>query len=143
MESQPTTTWPARSPRRSAREADELGAPAEMLVHPERALKLWSAVENREQVSGVDELQVTKWAARAAGASGEPDRAIVHSRSAIELADTRGDAMEPAEVRRTCAQYLFTLDGTAQRAYDTAHEAWQLVAQTRSTPGWHGQRAPG
>ncbi|MQA25951.1 MAG: LuxR family transcriptional regulator, partial [Micromonosporaceae bacterium] len=116
---------------RAAREAEELGAPAEMLAHAERALRLWRAVGDPEQVSGVTELQLTKWAAGAAGAagaSGEPDRAIAHSRSAIELVDSHGDALRAAELRRKYAHYLFTLDGTAQRAYDTSFEAWQLVA---------------
>jgi DNA-binding CsgD family transcriptional regulator len=113
---------------RAAREADELGAPAEELVHTERALMLWRAVSDPEQVAGIDELELTRWAARAAGASGEPDRAIAHSRTAIELADARGDVLERAELRRAYVAYLFTLDFTAEQAYAYAKEAWALVA---------------
>jgi DNA-binding CsgD family transcriptional regulator/tetratricopeptide (TPR) repeat protein len=122
----------------AAREADEIGAPAEMLVHTERALQLWCAVDSAEQVSGADELVLTRWAARAAAASGEPDRAIAHSRSAIELVDRRGDALESADVRRRYAHYLLTLDGYEQRAYDTSYEAWQLVAdrEPSATKAW-------
>ena len=115
---------------RAAREADEVGAPAEMLVHTERALQLWQAVEQPEQVGGVSELELTRRAARAAGAAGEPDRAIAHSRAAIELVDTVGDALQSADLRRRYAKYLITLDGLEQRAYDAAYEAWELVADT-------------
>jgi len=122
----------------AAREADEIGAPAEMLVHTERALQLWCAVDDAERVSGADELALTRWAARAAAASGEPDRAIAHSRSAIELVDRRGDALHSADVRRKYAHYLLTLDGAEQRAYDTSYEAWQLVAdrEPSATKAW-------
>jgi DNA-binding NarL/FixJ family response regulator len=113
---------------RAAREADEVGAPAEMLVHTERALQLWPVVDQPEQVAGMTELEVSRWAARAAGAAGEPDRAIAHSRAAIELVDTQGDVVQSADLRRRYAKYLITLDGLEQRAYDTAREAWQLVA---------------
>jgi len=113
---------------RAAREADELGAPAEELVHTERALMLWRAVPDPEQVAGIDELELTRWAARAAGASGEPDRAIAHSRTAIELGDARGDVLERAELRRAYVAYLFTLDFTEEQAYAYAKEAWELVA---------------
>ncbi len=101
-----------------------------MLVHTERALQLWQAVERSEQVGGVTELELTRRAARAAGAAGEPDRAIAHSRAAIELVDTVGDALQSADLRRRYAKYLITLDGLEQRAYDTAYEAWELVADT-------------
>jgi DNA-binding CsgD family transcriptional regulator/tetratricopeptide (TPR) repeat protein len=123
---------------RAAAEADEIGAPAEMLIHTERALQLWHAVEDAAQVSGVDLLELTRWAARAAGASGEPDRAIAHSRSAIELVDTYGDALRSADMRRKYAHYLFTLDGYEQRAYETSHQAWQLVAdrEPSATKAW-------
>jgi DNA-binding CsgD family transcriptional regulator/tetratricopeptide (TPR) repeat protein len=122
----------------AAREADEIGAPAEMLVHTERALQLWHAVDEARRVSGTDELALARWAARAAAASGEPDRAIAHSRAAIELVDRRADALESADVRRRYAHYLFTLDGHEQRAYDTSYEAWQLVAdrEPSATKAW-------
>jgi DNA-binding CsgD family transcriptional regulator len=130
MESHDLTSALAASVR-AAQEADELGAPAEMLLHAERALRLWAAVAEPERVSGVDELTVTQWAAWAASASGEPDRAIALSRSAIELADQRGDRQAAADIRRWYATYLLTLDGNAQHAYDVAQEAWRLVADEK------------
>ena len=58
-----TTRWPGttcrwRWPRRSGRprEADEREAPAELLLHAERALELWPAVPDAEAVAGVDEV---------------------------------------------------------------------------------------
>jgi DNA-binding CsgD family transcriptional regulator/tetratricopeptide (TPR) repeat protein len=133
MESHDLTTALSASVR-AAREAAELGAPAEMLLHAERALQLWRAVSDPEKVSGVDELGLTRWAAWAASASGEPDRAIAHSRSAIELADTYGDDLEAADLRRNYASYLFTLVGTEERAYQMAQEAWRLVADREPSP---------
>ena len=123
---------------RAAREADEIGAPAEMLVHTERALQLWNAVDAPEEVTGVDEATLTKWAARAAGASGEPDRAIAHSRAAIDLVDAHGDVLAAAEMRRKYATFLLTLDGYEQRAREAAQEAWTLVADAEpsATKAW-------
>jgi len=116
---------------RAAREADELGAPAEALVHAERALKLWHAVPDAEAASGTDELSLTRWAAWAASASGEPDRALAHTRSAIALADALGDATTAADVRRRYANYqLFSMAGSLREVYDTALHAWQLVADS-------------
>src|SRR5262245_3037787 len=113
---------------RAAKEAEELDAPAEMLVHTERALQLWPAVDHPEEISGIDLLSLTRWAARAAARSGEPDRAIAHSRSAMGLVDKMGDPLAAADLRATYVNYLFTLDGTEERALEAAREAWQLVA---------------
>jgi DNA-binding CsgD family transcriptional regulator/tetratricopeptide (TPR) repeat protein len=112
----------------AATEADELQAPAEALLHAERALTLWHAVPDPERVSGTDELAVTRFAAWAASASGEPDRALAHSRSAATLADATGDDLVAADVRRWYALYLLDHTGMAQQSYDTAMRAWHLVA---------------
>jgi DNA-binding CsgD family transcriptional regulator len=112
---------------RAAKEAEELDAPAEMLVHTERALQLWPAVDHPDEIGGIDLLPLTLWAARAAARSGEPDRAIAHSRSAMGLVDKMGDPLAAAELRCTYVNYLFTLDGTEERAYSAAREALQLV----------------
>jgi DNA-binding CsgD family transcriptional regulator len=117
-----------RASWRAATEADELQAPAEVLLHAERALKLWHAVPDPERVSGTDELTVTRFAAWAASASGEPDRALAHSRSAVALADATGDDLVAADVRRRYALYLLDHTGMAQQSYDTAQHAWRLVA---------------
>jgi hypothetical protein len=59
---------------RAAREADEREAPAELLLHAERALELWSAVPDAEAVAGAPEYKLTRMAAWAASATGDPDR---------------------------------------------------------------------
>ena len=41
---------------RAAREADRRAAPAEVLLHTERALELWDAVPDAERVSGMTEI---------------------------------------------------------------------------------------
>jgi DNA-binding CsgD family transcriptional regulator/tetratricopeptide (TPR) repeat protein len=114
----------------AAWDADRLGAPAEVLLHAERALRLWTAVPDPEQVAGVSEFKLTRWAAWSASASGEPDRALAHSRSAIALADQRGNDLDAADIRRQYARYLLTLDGNAESAYQVAQEAWRLVADS-------------
>ena len=114
----------------AATEADELQAPAEVLLHAERALKLWHAVPDPERVSGTDELTVTRFAAWAASASGEPDRALAHSRSAAALADATGEDLVAADVRRRYALYLLDHSGMGQQSYDAAMHAWRLVADT-------------
>lgn len=115
---------------RAAQEAEELAAPAEALAHLERALQLWPQATDPEPDCKADELDLTVRAAKAAGASGEPDRAAAWSRSAIALADRCGDPMRAATVRRRYAEYLLTLDGYEQRAYDAALEAWTLISDS-------------
>ena len=74
----PATTCPWRWRRRSqaAAEANDREAPAEMLLHAERAIELWPAVPDAEAVAGVDEGTLTRWAAWGASATGDPDRGI-------------------------------------------------------------------
>jgi DNA-binding CsgD family transcriptional regulator/tetratricopeptide (TPR) repeat protein len=117
-----TASW------RAAIEADELEAPAEVLLHAERALKLWQAVPDAERLSGTDELTVTRFAAWAASATGEPDRALAHSRGAVALADAMGDPLVAADVRRRHATYLLDLTNTAQQARQVIEVALRLVA---------------
>ncbi|HEY3258920.1 MAG TPA: AAA family ATPase [Pseudonocardiaceae bacterium] len=114
----------------AATEADELEAPADVLLHAERALKLWHAVPDPERVSGTDELTVTRFAAWAASATGDPDRALALSRTAVALADATGDDLVAADVRRRHALYLLDHSGMAQQSYDAAMHAWRLVVDT-------------
>ena len=117
-----------RASWQAATEADRLPAPAEVLAHTERALTIWHAVADPQRVSGTDELAVTRLAAWAASASGEPDRALAHSRAAVGLAEATGDAVVAADVRRYNALYLLDHAGMAQQAYEAAQRAWRLVA---------------
>jgi DNA-binding CsgD family transcriptional regulator len=84
---------------RAAREADEREAPAELLLHAERALELWSAVPDAEAVAGAPEYKLTRMAAWAASATGDPDRGTALGRRAFELAQERGDPRLTASMR--------------------------------------------
>ena len=81
---------------RAAGEADEQEAPAELLVHAERALELWRVVPDAEAVAGIDEATVTRWAAWGASATGDPDRGLALCRRALELAEQRADPEQSA-----------------------------------------------
>ncbi|WP_169313864.1 helix-turn-helix transcriptional regulator [Stackebrandtia nassauensis] len=119
----------------AAEQAEEMGAPAEVLIHTERALQLWSAVAEPEKVSGSDELELMVWSAWAAGASGEPDRAVAHSRAAIDLADRLGDVVHAAEKRRRLAEFQLGLDGQQGQALAVVREAWDSIADTAPSAG--------
>src|SRR5688500_16205747 len=101
-------------------EADDREAPAEVLLHAERAIELWRAVPDAEAVAGVDEGTVTRWAAWGASSTGDPDRGIALGRRALELAEERGD---PALTARICQRYalrLLDLSGRELEALATA-----------------------
>jgi len=115
---------------RAAAEAKELAAPAETLLHLERALRLWSNVPDPENLTGTTEVSLTVWAGQVAEAAGEPDRAIAHGRAAIELVDHLGDPLRSAAMRYQYARYLLRLDWVEQSPYEVAGQAWALVAET-------------
>jgi DNA-binding CsgD family transcriptional regulator/tetratricopeptide (TPR) repeat protein len=112
----------------AANEANDREAPAEMLLHAERAIELWPAVPDAEAVAGVDEGTITRWAAWGASATGDPDRGIALGRRALELADQRGDPMRTAAIARRYALRLLDLSGREQEALEVARRALQLVA---------------
>lgn len=84
---------------RAADEADRRGGPAEVLLHAERALSLWPAVPDAETVTGVTEITITRWAAWAAAATGDPDRGVALAGRAVELADREADPLQSADLR--------------------------------------------
>ena len=112
---------------RAAEEAVELGAPAEALRHLEQALKLWDAVPDRVLCCGEDELTLLRRASHAAGSAGEPERAIAYARSAVVVADERGDPEQAAGARNRLAQALVSLDGNEVEATEVIEQAWQLL----------------
>ena len=113
---------------RAAGEADERDAPAELLVHAERALELWRAVPDAEVVAGVEEVTVTRWAAWGASATGDPDRGIALGRRALELAEQRADPQLSALLGRLYALRLLDLGGREQEALAAARRALGLIA---------------
>ncbi|HVH24123.1 MAG TPA: AAA family ATPase, partial [Pseudonocardia sp.] len=113
---------------RAAGEADERDAPAELLVHAERALELWRAVPDAAAVAGVEEVTVTRWAAWGASATGDPDRGIALGRRALELAEQRADPQLSALLGRLYALRLLDLGGREQEAQAAARRALGLIA---------------
>jgi DNA-binding CsgD family transcriptional regulator/tetratricopeptide (TPR) repeat protein len=112
----------------AAVEADDREAPAEALLHAERAIELWRAVPDAEAVAGVDEGSVTRWAAWAASISGDPDRGIALGRRALELAEQRGDPALSARIGQRYALRLMDLAGREQEALAAARRALSLIA---------------
>ena len=97
---------------RAASEAGRRGGPAEMLLHLERALEIWQAVDDAATVTGTSETRLTREAAWAASASGDPERGAALGRRTVELADAVGDRHDRADARIRYALRL--LDSGAQ-----------------------------
>ena len=113
---------------RAAREADRRAAPAEVLLHVERALELWDAVPEPERVSGMTEVRLTTWAAWMASASGDPDRGIALGRRALDLAERGRDHALTATLSRRYAMRLLELTGRDQEALEVSCRAVELRA---------------
>jgi DNA-binding CsgD family transcriptional regulator/tetratricopeptide (TPR) repeat protein len=111
---------------RAAREADRRAAPAEVLLHTERALELWDAVPDADRVSGMTEIRLTTWAAWMASASGDPDRGIALGRRALDLAERGDDPALTATLSRRYAMRLLELTGRDQEALDSSCRAIEL-----------------
>jgi DNA-binding CsgD family transcriptional regulator/tetratricopeptide (TPR) repeat protein len=112
----------------AAKEADDREAPAEILLHAERAIELWPAVPDAEAVAGVDEGTVTRWAAWGASSTGDPDRGIALGRRALELAEERGDPRLTSAIGRRYALRLLDIAGHEQEALAAARRALALIA---------------
>ncbi|WP_344481634.1 helix-turn-helix transcriptional regulator [Glycomyces endophyticus] len=123
---------------RAADEAVELAAPAEALLHIERALALLERVPAAQRPQGVTELRLTTRAAANAEASGEVKRAQTYSAAAVRLADDSGDRILGASTRRKYAKHLLTIEGDEAEAHRVAWEAWELVKdeEPRSVKAW-------
>jgi DNA-binding CsgD family transcriptional regulator/tetratricopeptide (TPR) repeat protein len=112
----------------AAIEADDRAAPAELLLHAERAIELWPAVPDAEVVAGIDEAVLTRWAAWGASATGDPDRGIALGRRALELAEERGDPRLTSATARRYALRLLERMGREQEALAAARRALELIA---------------
>ncbi len=111
---------------RAAEEARRRHGPAEMLAHAERALELWSAVEDPERLTGVTESALTREAAWAASASGDPERGTTLGARAVRVADLGGDPRAGAEARRHYAMRLLDSGSRVDAAVAAATEAVEL-----------------
>ncbi|HEY0813811.1 MAG TPA: AAA family ATPase [Pseudonocardia sp.] len=113
---------------RAAKDADRRAAPAEELLHVERALELWAAVPDPAQVAHISEITLTRWAAWTASATGDPDRGIALARRALDLAEQGDDIAVTAMVSRRYAQSLLDLSGRDQEALDAICRSLELLA---------------
>ncbi|MHA6624448.1 helix-turn-helix transcriptional regulator [Pseudonocardia sichuanensis] len=109
-------------------EAADREAPAEVLLHAERALELWSAVPDAEGVAGIGEARLTRWAAWGASSTGDPDRGIALGRRALELVDEHQDPGLSSAIGRRYALRLLDLAGHEQEALAAARHAVELIA---------------
>jgi DNA-binding CsgD family transcriptional regulator len=111
----------------ASREAGDREAPAELLLHAERAIELWPAVPDPEAVAGVDEITLTHSAAWGASSTGDPTRGIALGRRALALADERGDPALKAELLCRYVLRLLDLAGHELEALAAAREALELM----------------
>jgi DNA-binding CsgD family transcriptional regulator/tetratricopeptide (TPR) repeat protein len=118
---------------RAAQEADRRAAPAEVLLHIERALELWEAVPDPERVAHISEIGLTRWAAWTASATGDPDRGIALARRALDLAEQGDDIAVTANLSRRYTQSLLDLTGRDQEALDAIRRALELLADQPPT----------
>jgi DNA-binding CsgD family transcriptional regulator len=118
---------------RAAREATKLQAPAEALVHLERALTLWSAVPDAAALTGTELVSLELDAAAAATDGGEPGRAVALARGARDRVQRDGggpDLLALCELR--LAQHLNDADRDDE-SVEAARRAMDLLAdQPRS-----------
>ncbi|PKB30984.1 putative ATPase [Pseudonocardia alni] len=123
---------------RAAEEAHRRHGPAEMLAHAERALELWSAVEDPERLTGVSESALTREAAWAASASGDPERGIALGARAVRVADLGEDPHARAGARRHYAMRLLDSGARVDAAVAAATEAVELLAggPPGTEPAW-------
>lgn len=118
---------------RAAREATTLQAPAEALVHLERALTLWTAVPTAAELTGTDLVSLELAAAGAATDAGEPGRAVALARGARDrVARDDGDPDLLALCELRLAQHLNDADRDGESAEASARAMALLAGKPRS-----------
>ncbi|HEX6196361.1 MAG TPA: AAA family ATPase [Jiangellaceae bacterium] len=115
-----------RASVQAASNARDVGALAAELRHLEQALELWDAVDDPEEVTGLDALTLHRKAGYAASAAGHPERAVGFCRAALAIADREDDPVLAADVRRQLAQAQLGV-GRWSDFEQTIAEAWQLI----------------
>ena len=114
----------------AAREAEGTAGLVEARSHLERALSLWSQVDDAEQRAGMGHLEVLRWAAELAHATGDPDRAVALLDQALT-----GD-LDPT-TRGLLYQRLSTFKveaGDYDGAEQACAEAVRLIPEDPPTP---------
>ncbi len=76
----------------------ETGAYREALGHAERALELWPRVADASTLAGIDHVDLLVFAARMAGNTGRPERAVAIGKEALQGVDPGGDPERAASL---------------------------------------------
>ncbi len=115
-------TWTVRAAEQALRAV----APAEALIHLERALSLWPSVADAATLAGATQGRLATMAAMAGGLAGEPAKAIEWARLAIRLCDADGDAAGSVEARAELVRRMAETDAVDQ-VVEIAEEAVRLA----------------
>jgi DNA-binding CsgD family transcriptional regulator/tetratricopeptide (TPR) repeat protein len=118
---------------RAATAAESVHAFGEAAALFERALQLWSRVEDAEAVAGMDHVALLLRAGDAFIAAGDRSRPIPLLRAALDMVDEKADPRRAAALleRYAMAQYRA---GRPREAIDTATRALALVKDGEPTP---------
>ena len=115
----------------AAREAEAAAGVVEARTHVERALSLWSRVDDAPQRTGMGHLEVLRWAAELSRATLDPDRAVALLEQALAT-----DTLDPT-TRGLLYQRLsiFKLEaGDYDGAGQACAEAVRLIPEDPPTP---------
>jgi DNA-binding CsgD family transcriptional regulator/tetratricopeptide (TPR) repeat protein len=104
----------------AARQAEAVAGVAEARRHVERALELWTHVDDVEERTTMDRSAVTRWAAELSYLAGDPGRAVALQEQA--LAEGDGDPAESAMMLERLGRFRWTsaADEAAEAAYTQA-----------------------
>ena len=115
----------------AAREAEAAAGLVEAHTHVERALSLWSRVDEPDQRARMDHLDVLRWAAELALDTGDPDRAVALLEQALATTDTDPTTRGLLYQRLS----IFKVDaGDYEGAEQACSEAVRLIPEDPPTP---------
>jgi tetratricopeptide (TPR) repeat protein len=118
---------------RAGLEAERAAALAEAAQHFERALEIWDLVEDAEERSALGLAAVVARAAQNALVAGEPHRAVVLGRRALELADGGDDMVAQALAHERLGAYLWAA-GDSDGALAAHRDAVRVLPPEPPTP---------
>jgi tetratricopeptide (TPR) repeat protein len=90
--------------------AERVPAPAEAVRHFERALELWDAVPDADELAPLDHVQVLAHAAEQENLVGEFGRSIAHIRMALDLIDPEADPVTAGLMHERLGRFLWIGD---------------------------------
>ncbi len=105
--------------------AEGVSAPAEALMHYERALELWSAVPDAANASPLAWVEIVRRAADAASVLGRLERAVALGREALVAVDPKTEPVLAGLLHERLGRYLW-LAGSAG-SFESYEEAVRLV----------------